>query len=165
MSNEHIINHPGLPLPGAAFVDEDIFAKERKTLFDRKWISVTVGQVVPGPGDVFPCTIAGLALLVVRDMDKTIHVYYNMCRHRGALIVDQACQAKAGLLTCPYHAWTYKLTGELFKAPYFNKDQEDSQPDEATRAQLGLIELRSAFWRDIVFVDVSGQAVDFDQHI
>jgi phenylpropionate dioxygenase-like ring-hydroxylating dioxygenase large terminal subunit len=159
------ITTDGLPLPGTAFIDEDIYSKERRVLFNKKWISITVGQVVPEPGDVFPCTIAGLALLVVRDRDHSIHVYYNMCRHRGALLVDQACKTKSGLITCPYHAWSFKLNGDLFRAPYFFKDEENTQPDEVTRAGLGLIKLRSVVWRDIVFVDVNGKADDFENFI
>ena len=149
-------------LAGAAFSDPGIYTSESERLFRERWISVTTGQLVPETGSVFPCTIAGLSLLVVRDRDEQVRVYYNMCRHRGAPLVDRPC--KTGLLTCPYHAWTYDLDGRLYRAPWFDKTR-DWRPDDKASEDLGLIELRSAVWRDIVFINVDGKARPFDEFI
>ena len=154
-----------LPLPGKSFSDETVYAEECSKLFRDRWVSVTVGQIVSAPGDLFPCTIASLSLLVTRDREGQIHVFYNMCRHRGARLVDGACRARAGLMTCPYHAWSFQLDGSLFKAPYFFKDSENTQPDAETRAGLGLIEIRSRVWRDIIFIDITGNAPEFESFI
>ena len=91
-------------------------------------------------------------------------MFYNLCRHRGAPLASEPCHLATGLLTCPYHAWTYRLDGRLFRAPQFDREQGNA-PDEDTAAALGLIELRSALWRDIVFVNVDGEALPFEQFI
>ncbi len=74
----------GRSLPGAAYRDPGIYEAEVAGLFRTTWISVACGQNVPARGDLFPLRIAGYSLLVVRDDDDRVRVFYNMCRHRGA---------------------------------------------------------------------------------
>jgi phenylpropionate dioxygenase-like ring-hydroxylating dioxygenase large terminal subunit len=114
---------------------------------------------------VFPLTIAGHSLLVARDKDGEVRVFYNLCRHRGAQLVDEPCKPRGGRLVCPYHAWSFNLKGEFLRAPYLYKDGDNTQPDETAREALGLIAVRSHVWRDIVFVDLSGDAKPFDSLI
>jgi choline monooxygenase len=152
-------------LPGFAYRDEELFDLEVERLFRREWISVTCAQSVPEPGDVFPVMIAGQSLLVVRDKDGDVRVFYNLCRHRGAQLDDEPCKPRGGRLVCPYHAWSYNLKGEFLRAPYLYRNADNAQPDEAARAELGLIPVRSQVWRDIVFVDLSGVANSFESLI
>ncbi len=151
-------------MAGAVYGSRDCFESECEQLFPRTWVSVTTGMLVPEPGDVFPCTVAGLSLLVVRDREHQIRVFYNLCRHRGAALVTEPCHQRNGLLTCPYHAWSYRLDGRLYKAPHF--DRLDAQAPNAEQQQaLGLIPLRSAVWRDIVFINIDGRAAPFEEFI
>jgi phenylpropionate dioxygenase-like ring-hydroxylating dioxygenase large terminal subunit len=94
-----------------------------------------------------------------------VQVYYNLCRHRGARLVAEPCSAKRGRIVCPYHAWSFDLAGELLFAPHFYRDAEKRQPDTEARAHLGLIPVRSAVWRDVVFADLSGEAQPFEEFI
>ena len=60
-------------------------------------------------------SVLGDSLLVTRDRSGMSHVFLNYCRHRGAM---PACgSGNAARFVCPYHAWTYKNTGELFMVP------------------------------------------------
>jgi choline monooxygenase len=152
-------------LPGFAYRDEAIFELEAERLFRREWISLTCGMSVPEPGDVFPVTIAGQSLLVARDREGEIRVFYNLCRHRGAQLVDKPCKPRGGRLVCPYHAWSFDLEGKFLRAPYLYRNESNDQPDEAAKESLGLISVRSHVWRDIVFVDLSGDAKPFDSLI
>jgi len=152
-------------LPGFAYRDEDVFDLEVERLFQREWVSVACAQSVPEPGDVFPVTIAGQSLLVVRDKDGEVRVFYNLCRHRGAELIDKPCKPRGGRLVCPYHAWSYNLKGEFLRAPYLYRNSDNTQPGETEREELGLISVRSVVWRDIVFVDLSGSAKPFESLI
>ena len=152
-------------LPGFAYRDENLFDLEVERLFKREWVSITCAQSVPEPGDVFPVMIAGQSLFVVRDKDGDVRVFYNLCRHRGAELIDKPCNPRGGRLVCPYHAWSYNLKGEFLRAPYLYRDDGNAQPDEAAREELGLISVRSEVWRDIVFVDLSGVAKPFESLI
>ena len=152
-------------LPGLAYRDPDVFEAEVAEIFRVGWISVACGQNVPGPGDLFPVRIAGLSLLVVRDESGGVRVHYNLCRHRGARLVDEPCHARGGRVVCPYHAWSYTLDGKLASAPHYDRSGANRQPDPDERASRSLISLRSAVWRDVVFVDVSGEAQPFEDFI
>lgn len=152
-------------LPGFAYRDENLFDLEVERLFRREWVSITCAQSVPEPGDVFPVMIAGRSLLVVRDQDGNVRVFYNLCRHRGAELIDKPCKPRGGRLVCPYHAWSFNLKGEFLRAPYLYRNGDNTQPDETAREELGLIPVRSEVWRDIVFVDLSGVAKSFESLI
>ncbi|HEX5063153.1 MAG TPA: aromatic ring-hydroxylating dioxygenase subunit alpha [Kofleriaceae bacterium] len=67
-------------------------------------------------GACLPVDLPGRAALVVRGTDGVVRAFANACRHRGTRLVDKPCAAKA--LTCPYHAWTYDLTGKLVHVPH-----------------------------------------------
>ncbi len=153
------------PLPGVAYRDEGIFAAEAETLLWDSWVSVACGQNVAEPGDLFPVRIAGQSLLVLRDGDGRIRVFYNLCRHRGAPVANEKCSARAGHIVCPYHAWSYGLDGSLVAAPYFHRDGDSVHPSAQEREGLGLLPVRTAVWRDIVFVNLSSDAPQFEQFI
>ena len=159
----------GRPLPGAAYRDPAIFEVEASKLFRETWISIACGQNVPERGDVFPVRIVGQSLLVLRDTEDAVRVFYNLCRHRGAPLADGPCRVRGARLVCPYHAWSYGLDGHLLAAPHFHREEhqgEDAgQPSAQERADLGLLSVRSAVWRDIVFVNFSGQAPPFEDFI
>jgi phenylpropionate dioxygenase-like ring-hydroxylating dioxygenase large terminal subunit len=155
----------GRPLPGAAYRDEGIFAAEAEMLLRDSWVSVACGQSVAEQGDLFPVRIAGQSLLVVRAGDGEIRVFYNLCRHRGAPLADLKCRARAGRIVCPYHAWSYGLDGGLVAAPHFHRDADSDQPSAGEREGLGLLPVRTAVWRDIVFVNLSSDAQRFESFI
>jgi phenylpropionate dioxygenase-like ring-hydroxylating dioxygenase large terminal subunit len=60
-------------------------------------------------------------LILVRGKDGDIHAMANVCRHRMMRLVDGIGNTKK--FTCPYHAWTYDISGNLVAAPYM--DQTD----------------------------------------
>jgi phenylpropionate dioxygenase-like ring-hydroxylating dioxygenase large terminal subunit len=41
--------------------------------------------------------------------------FYNVCQHRAHELVSG--EGNARLLVCPYHAWSYELSGELRSGP------------------------------------------------
>ena len=45
----------------------------------------------------------------------TIRTFYNVCQHRAHQLVEG--EGSTRVVVCPYHAWTYELTGELRAAP------------------------------------------------
>ncbi len=155
----------GRPLPGVAYRDAEIFAAEAATLLRNGWISVACGQNVAERGDLFPVRIAGQSLLVVRDGDGGIRVFFNLCRHRGAPLADVQCSARAGRIVCPYHAWSYGLDGGLVAAPHCRRQGDSDLPPAEDLEDLSLFSVRTAVWRDIVFVNLSGDAPSFEDFI
>jgi len=73
---------------------------------------------IPDPGSYLARAAAGTPILAVRGADGVARAFRNACRHRGA---EVACGAgKAATFACPYHAWTYDLTGALRGVPHEN---------------------------------------------
>ncbi|RXM07774.1 Rieske (2Fe-2S) protein, partial [Citrobacter sp. AAK_AS5] len=60
--------------------------------------------------------VAGVPLLVVRQEDGTVRAFANVCRHRGARVVEEVC-GNARSFRCPYHGWTYGSDGRLRAIP------------------------------------------------
>lgn len=149
-------------LPSAHYVSEAVFRAERdRVLFDT-WAGLTVAAEIPEPGDAMPVDFIGLPLVAVRGRDGRVRVFQNTCRHRGMILV--AKKGKVGnVIRCPYHSWSYALSGELKATPHVGGPGHNTH-DEIRRGELGLVEIRSHVWRDVVFVNVSGGAPAFEEY-
>lgn len=144
-------------LPNRAYTDNAFLKDEYDKVFGRGWIGVAFTHDVAAPGDIFPVTAAGQPLLVVRGTDGEVRVFHNVCRHRGAKLMDAPC-AKKRLIVCPYHAWSYALDGTLVKTPNFSGPDDHAHPTLADGTQ-NLVEVRSGVWNHVVMVNLSGDAV------
>ncbi len=151
-------------LPPRAYRDPGLFEREQREMFANSWVSIGVTQQVPEPGDVLPVEVAGQPLIITRAADSSVHVFYNVCRHRGTRLVDGPCKRRNGLITCPYHNWSYQLDGALRGAPYWDRTA-GSAPDESTRAGLALTAVCFALWFDTIYVNLSGDAQPFHEFI
>ena len=150
-------------LPGQAYYSPEFLELERRTVFARTWAAVASANQLPKPGDVLPVDLAGWALLLVRDNDGTVRCFHNICRHRGAAVVAEACSGQR-VLRCPWHAWTYALDGTLKGTPEFGGIGCHTT-DGLDREQLGLVQVRCEQWFDVLFVNLDGEAPSLDKHL
>jgi glycine betaine catabolism A len=104
-------------LPRRVYTDPEIFAQERRALFGRMWLCVGREEDLPDAGSYLTQTIGDERILVVRGEDHALRAFYNVCRHRGARLVEEPCGRLRGAIGCPYHAWTYALDGRLLRTP------------------------------------------------
>ena len=143
-------------LPSDFYRSADVLERENRSLFRDHWICVALDSDLAEPGSLHPVTLAGQPILLVRGQDERVRAFHNVCSHRGALLAEAPC---TGLrrITCPYHAWTYGLDGQLEAAPRFSVAEDKETLDVA---QLGLREVRSGIWNHLVFVNLSGGAPD-----
>jgi phenylpropionate dioxygenase-like ring-hydroxylating dioxygenase large terminal subunit len=63
-------------------------------------------------GDYVTLDIGAESVVGLRDRDGVIRAFHNVCRHRGARLLDGAGNC-AGPVTCPYHGWSYRHDGTL----------------------------------------------------
>jgi phenylpropionate dioxygenase-like ring-hydroxylating dioxygenase large terminal subunit len=114
-------------LPRRFYADPDFYSAELGRFFFNRWICAGRADQIPAPGDYFTRTLAGESVIVTRDDSGSVRALFNVCRHRGTRISEQADGHFAGRIQCPYHAWTYDLSGRLLAAPHmppdFCKDQ------------------------------------------
>jgi glycine betaine catabolism A len=138
-------------LPPRVFHDPDVFAYEMEHWFAGGWVSVGREEDALVPGQYFLASVAGENMIVVRGNDGALRAFYNVCRHRGAVLVEEDA-GQVPRFQCPYHAWIYDLEGRL-KTPRHTELLQDFDP-----AEWGLVEARCATWQGIVYLDLSGQA-------
>jgi phenylpropionate dioxygenase-like ring-hydroxylating dioxygenase large terminal subunit len=146
-------------LPNAHYIDPAVFAEERDALLFGQWAGLAVAADVPEAGDAKPITFMGMPLLLLRDRNDQVRVFQNTCRHRGMILVEEARKIE-GAIRCPYHSWCYSTEGKLVSTPHVGGPGQNTHPD-VDRSTLGLTEIRSHVWRDVVWVNVDGQAPEF----
>ena len=149
-------------LPNGFYVDEEVHGAERRILFHDTWGGLDFASEVPMPGDAKPVDYLGMPLLMLRDRSGKLRVFHNICRHRGMILVDEPRRI-AGALRCPYHSWCYSLDGRLVSTPHVGGPGQNLH-EGIRREELGLVEVRSHVWRDVVWVNVSGDAPAFEEH-
>ena len=148
-------------LPGKAYSGA-FYEVEQTALFPKVWCAAAVASELPHAGDMLPVDIAGWPVLLLRNETGELKAFHNICRHRAMALVTEPCNQQT--IVCPWHAWCYGLDGALTRTPRIGGDrihtQEGLSPDK-----LGLVPIRLACWNDLVFVNIDGQADDFDTHI
>jgi phthalate 3,4-dioxygenase subunit alpha len=103
--------------PAGIYSDPDLHAAERERVFSRTWQFLAHESEISQPGDFVMRRMLNDSFILTRDEGGAVRVLLNQCRHRGM----QVCRAEAGratLFRCPYHAWTYRNTGELVGVPF-----------------------------------------------
>ena len=151
-------------LPAAAYTSEAFFAIENERIFRESWVFAGFAHELDRTGDVAPVTVAGQPVLLVRDPERRIRAFHNVCRHRCLKLVDTPGNVGRAI-RCPYHSWTYGLDGALHVAPYFGGREPRTVPAGFDRGQHGLVPVRSATWHDWVFVNLDGAAAPFEDFV
>jgi Rieske 2Fe-2S family protein len=141
----------GLALPRKFYTDGDLYALELQAVFGRQWLYAGHVSQVPNAGDYLKLDIGDESAIVVRDRDGEIHALLNVCRHRGARLVDEPC-GKLRRLVCPYHQWSYRHDGTLAGAP--------RMPESFDKSQFPLKRVHSAIWNGLIFVNFSAEPED-----
>ena len=148
-------------LPNAHYVDPDVYEEEKQALLCTQWAGLAVAADVPEPGDAVPLDFLGMPLLLIRDKDGVVRVFQNICRHRGMILVSEPRRIE-GAIRCPYHSWCYSTQGDLVSTPHVGGPGRNTHA-AIRRSELGLNEVRSHIWRDVVWINISGDAPPFDQ--
>ncbi|MBP6346074.1 MAG: ring-hydroxylating oxygenase subunit alpha [Neisseriaceae bacterium] len=99
-------------LPKEYYTDQAVFEHEKETIFTKSWLCVAHGSELANPNDYITREIVGENILIVRGKDAVLRAFYNVCPHRGHELMSGSGKAK-NVITCPYHAWTFKLDGQL----------------------------------------------------
>lgn len=106
------------------FIDQGRFEHEKQKLFLERPQLIAMSADLPEPDSYYAVEIAGKPILLTRDKNGVAHAFLNACRHRGVQLAE-GC-GHASRFTCPYHAWTFAVDGQLLGVPQrevFDADQ------------------------------------------
>ncbi|HUB44866.1 MAG TPA: aromatic ring-hydroxylating dioxygenase subunit alpha [Acetobacteraceae bacterium] len=105
-------------VPNWVYTDPGIFALEQDRVFgENNWLYVCLDAELRNPGDFKRTRLGTRDVVAVRGTDGAINVLVNRCAHRSM----QFCTAARGTakeFVCPYHQWTYDLSGNLLGVPF-----------------------------------------------
>lgn len=102
-------------LRAEAYTDPRWFEHEQEALFAKTWIWICHIEKLRENGSYIAVEIAGQPIVAARGKDGVLRAFYNVCKHRAHRLLTG--EGKTTRMTCPYHAWTYDLAGQLIRAP------------------------------------------------
>jgi Rieske 2Fe-2S family protein len=147
-------------IPAEYYVEEKHYINDERFVADHFWLMVDHENRIPKPGDYFVFEFGrGDSVIVVRDQAGAVQAYHNVCRHRGSRLCQHGFDGvhpsearpdakpadprlsvlqlgpggNTPVFRCPYHAWTYDLTGRLISTPngmpdYFDPSRNGLHP-------------------------------------
>lgn len=133
-------------LPAWTYHSPGLFELERRAVFLNHWQVAGHVSDIPAPGDWLAFDLLGERALILRGRDGLVRAFHNLCRHRGARVVDGVQGQCRGALVCPFHGWVYNLDGTLRGA---------AQPDSfgtMNRADFGLKPIEMEVFHGFVFL-------------
>jgi glycine betaine catabolism A len=146
-------------LPKAAYVDPEVLAWERRTVF-AEWVCLGRSSEIPLPRMAKAFSVGESSVLISRDADGVPYAFENACRHRGhELLQCGETSDQAQNITCPYHAWVYKHDGAMLGAPGFKRYKDFD------KSEFGLMGMPVREWNGWIFVNPSGLEPPFEQHV
>jgi Rieske 2Fe-2S family protein len=132
----------GGTIPAEYYLDEKWYLRDEAYLKQNYWWVVDHEDRISQPGDYFLFQFGrGDSLIIARDDNGGVNAFHNVCRHRGSRVClhNENLPSEAGpggkrpdavfsvrqlgqegntsVFRCPYHAWTYDLTGKLVSVP------------------------------------------------
>lgn len=94
------------------YTSAEAAAAEREKIFGRMPVMAAHSSQLPEINSFITLQMNQSNVLLTRRKDGSVAAFLNICRHRGAALVD-APSGKRPLFTCRYHGWTYANGGEL----------------------------------------------------
>jgi phenylpropionate dioxygenase-like ring-hydroxylating dioxygenase large terminal subunit len=137
-------------LPPELYTEAAILRLEEERIFAHEWLCAGLAAEIPSPGDYLTFAIGEQPVIVVRGPDGAIRGLSNVCRHRMSRLVGG--RGNARVFACPYHAWTYDLTGRLMGAPHM------ARSDGFDKTTIRLPEIRTEIWEGWIYVTLDPAA-------
>lgn len=149
-----IRNHqPGHALARDFYTNPAIFERDMERMLLRHWFCAGHVSSIPRPGDYLVVDLGQESVIIVRTLTDEVRALLNVCRHRGSrLCSGRSGKAQSARLTCPYHAWTYDLDGNLLVAR--------QMPESFRRTDMSLKTLLVRVMEGLIFTTFAKDPLD-----
>lgn len=154
-------------VPDWIYTSPEIYQREIERIFHgRTWNFVALEAEIPNPGDYKRSFVGPTPVVVSRNTDGTVHVFENRCAHRGV----EFCRSHLGNnkeFVCPYHSWSYDLTGNLQGIPFKRgvKGEGGGMPKDFKNAEHGLMKLHVATLHGVVFASFAADMEPLEEYL
>ena len=139
--------------------DPRVFDDEMERIFHRSWVFVGHESEIPRAGDFVTRTLGRQPVILARARDEHVVVLLNRCMHRGTMVCT-ASHGHARTFQCPYHGWTYDVTGELLGVSY---PGGYASLDKRSRGLLHAPRVES--YRGFVFASLGADGITLAEHL
>jgi phenylpropionate dioxygenase-like ring-hydroxylating dioxygenase large terminal subunit len=139
--------------------DPRVFDDEMERIFHRSWAFVGHESEIPRAGDFVTRTLGRQPVILARARDEHVVVLLNRCMHRGTMVCT-ASHGHARTFQCPYHGWTYDVTGELLGVSY---PGGYASLDKRSRGLLHAPRVES--YRGFVFASLGADGITLAEHL
>ena len=143
--------------PSYFFTSPEFHDGEIENIFLKEWLCVGRVDQLEKPGDYFTIDWPEAPICVSLDRSGQVHAFSPVCRHRSTLVASG--EGNTRFFQCPYHGWTYSLSGELVGAP----DMDKSRNFEKSAYCLPTLKL--AQWEGFIFVNLDPMAKPFGDRL
>lgn len=144
-------------LPPWTYLSEEFHELESE-LFKTNWLLVGHVSSLRECGDFITYDAAGERALVVVDEHGDIKAFHNVCRHRGAKLLEDSGNCKHRI-SCPFHGWAYGFDGALINVPL------PDTFDNLVKQDHGLRPLPVEVWQGFVFISFTEQSISVAERL
>ena len=132
------------------YTDPVQFELERERVLNRTWLLAGRSEQAKGAGDWLSFESHGETIVIARQPDGTLAAFHNVCRHRGSAFVTEWQGCGASEFKCPYHGWSYDLTGKVKGVP----ERVDFDPEQLKGLRSPQVAV--AEWGGWIWVNLAG---------
>ncbi len=143
----------GHALPRPFYRDAELYEVELDKIWRHGWLFAGFACQIPAAGDYFVYEVDTDSIIIVRREDGSLAAMHNVCRHRGSLVAIEPI-GHAQRLICPYHQWTYDLSGKLATSR--------GMPADLDQAELCLKPVYLREMAGLIYINLAAEPIDFE---
>lgn len=153
-------------IPAWIYSDPDIFDREMDVFqHGPTWNFVGLACELPQSGAYKRSWVGTRPVVMVRDEHGEIHVFENRCAHRGSML----CWQNKGVVkdfTCPYHHWSYDLSGRLLGLPFLRGAMgKGGMPKDFRKEEHNLRRLKVAVHQGLVWASFDPEVPSLEAYL
>ena len=153
-------------IPDWIYTSAEILDRERDRIFLGKcWNFVALEAELPKIGCYKRSYIGDVPVIVTRTEEDVFKVFENRCAHRGVEFCREL-HGQANEFICPYHHWTYNLSGELISVPFRRGDKgKGGMPKDFALGDYNPKHFRVARRNGVIFATYSKDTESLEDYL
>ena len=75
-------------MPPGVYTNKNFYRLEEEEIFSKEWLCAGRAESLPTVGDYLTYEIGAQPVFVIRGVDKHLHAFANVCRHRMMRLLE-----------------------------------------------------------------------------